>query len=203
MTQETTHDATDGRTDAAIDRAKAQEGARLLLEAIGENPDRPGLEATWRRRVPGALAELSEGLRDAEKPTMRTFDAESDSLVVKTGIPTHSLCEHHLLPFTGELHVAYRPTDRVVGLSKLARYVRWQSRRPTMQERLTTDVATGLAEELGAGAVLAQMTATHLCEAMRGVETPSATTTYATAGEPTPVERDRFRAAIRRGGGDR
>lgn len=198
MTQETTYDASDSRTDEPIDWEQAQEGTRMLLEAIGENPDRPGLQDTWRRRVPAAYAELSEGLRGDEKPTMRTFAAESDSLVIKTGIPVHSLCEHHLLPFTGEIHVAYRPTDRVVGLSKLARYVRWQSRRLTMQEELTNDIATGLADELDAATVLTEMTASHLCEAMRGIETPSTTTTYAMVGEPTTTEQDRFREAIRR-----
>lgn len=113
---------------------------------------------------------------------MRTFDAETDDLVVKTGIPFYSLCEHHLLPFHGTAHVAYRPGSEVVGLSKLARYVRWQSRQLTMQERLTNDIATGLAEELDAPLVLVQMNVTHLCEAMRGIETKSTTTTRKVVG---------------------
>ncbi len=129
---------------------------------------------------------------------MRTFDAETTDLVVKTDIPVYSLCEHHLLPFFGTVHLAYRPNEEVVGLSKLTRYVRWQSRQLTMQERLTNDIASGLADELDAATVLVEMDATHLCEAMRGIETESTTTTRATAGEPSEAERDRFQAAINR-----
>jgi len=188
-------DETDG-----INHEKAQRGVRLLLEALGEDPEREELQDTWQRRVPDAFETLTEGNREAAKPTMRTFDAESDSLVVKTGIPVYSLCEHHLLPFHGTVDIAYRPDSEVVGLSKLARYVRWQSRQLTMQERLTNDIASGLAEELDAEAVLVEMNATHLCEAMRGIETKSTTTTRATVGDPTDEEREQFRSAIAREG---
>jgi GTP cyclohydrolase I len=184
--------------DEDIDYEKAQPGVRLLLEAAGEDPDREGLQDTWQRRVPEAFATLTEGERPAEKPAMRTFEAETDDLVIKTGIPVYSLCEHHLLPYFGTVHLAYRPNGQVVGLSKLARYVRWRSRRLTMQEQLTTDIASGLAEELDADAVLTEMNATHLCEAMRGIETRSTTTTSATAGDPTDREREQFRDAIAR-----
>jgi len=184
--------------DEGIDREKAQRATRLLLEALGEDPDRPGLEETWERRVPGAFATLTDGNRAEAKPTMRTFDAESDDLVVKTSIPFYSLCEHHLLPFHGTVHIAYRPGEEVVGLSKLARYVRWQSRQLTMQERLTNDIVSGLSEELDAPMVLVEMNATHLCEAMRGIETESTTTTRTTVGDPTDVEREQFHAALAR-----
>lgn len=177
--------------------SKAQRGVRLLLEAIGEDPDADELVATWRRRVPAALEELSEGYRLDEKPVMQTFDADSDELVVKTGIPVYSLCEHHILPYHGTAHVAYRPTGQVVGLSKLVRYVRWQARRLTMQEQLTRDIADGLAEEFQAEAILVELTATHLCEAMRGIKTETETRTAATAGAPTQADRDQFRATIR------
>jgi GTP cyclohydrolase I len=183
-----------------IDHEKAQRGVRLLLEAIGEEPEREELRATWRRRVPDAFETLTEGARSEEKPDLRTFEADGTGLVVKTGIPLYSLCEHHLLPYTGTAHVAYRPDGEVVGLSKLTRYVRWQSRRLTVQERLTDDVATGLADELGADVVIVEVTATHLCEAMRGVETPTETTTRASVGEPTETERRRFAEAVRDGG---
>ncbi|WP_424000702.1 GTP cyclohydrolase I [Haloarcula salina] len=186
----------DAETD--IDHEKAQRGVRLLLEAVGEDPDSDALAETWQRRVPDAFATLTEGQRETAKPTMRTFDAETTDLVVKTGIPVYSLCEHHLLPFFGTAHIAYRPTDEVVGLSKLTRYVRWQSRQLTMQERLTNDIASGLQEELDAGTVLVEMNATHLCEAMRGIETESTTTTRATIGEPSEAERERFQAAVNR-----
>lgn len=183
-------------TESDIDYEKAREGTRLLLEAVGEDPGAEHLEETWQRRVPEMLATLTEGNRPASKPDLRTFEATNDELVVKTGIPVYSLCEHHMLPYYGTAHVAYQPDDAVVGLSKLTRYVRWQSRRLTMQEQLTEDIAQGLAEELGAEVVLVDVSATHLCEAMRGVETRSTTTTRATVGSPTDAERTRFRTAI-------
>jgi GTP cyclohydrolase I len=188
----------DEHESAAIDHEKAQRGVRLLLEAVGENPDRPELAETWERRVPDVLETFSEGERRADKPTMRTFEADSDGLIVKTSIPVYSLCEHHLLPYHGDAHVAYRPEDQVVGLSKLPRYVRWQSRRLTMQEQLTRDIADGLADEVDAEVALVEITATHMCEAMRGVETATATTTRATVGSPTDTEQRRFRDAIQR-----
>ena len=184
--------------DYAIDWEKARKGTRLLLEAIGEDPERKDLLDTWQRRVPDALATLSEGRHKTAKPTMRTFETDANELVVKTGIPVYSLCEHHLLPYHGVAHVAYRPNNQVVGLSKLTRYVRWQSRRLTMQEELTNDLATGFSEELGANAVLVELSATHLCEAMRGIETETTTTTRAVVGEPTDAERRRFHEAITR-----
>ena len=93
--------------DHTIDWEKAQKGARLLLESIGEDPKRKDLLDTWQRRVPDALATLSEGRRQTAKPIMRTFEANADELVVKTGIPVYSLCELHLLPYHGVAHVAY------------------------------------------------------------------------------------------------
>lgn len=187
----------------SIDHEKAQRATRMLLEALGEDPERDGLEDTWQRRVPDAFATLTDGDRASAKPTMRTFEAESDNLVIKTGIPFHSLCEHHLLPFHGSVDIAYRPDEEVVGLSKLTRYVRWQSRQLTMQERLTNDIASGLAHELDAEAVLVEMNATHLCESMRGIETESTTTTRATVGELTSEESEQFKTAVARSEGSR
>lgn len=129
---------------------------------------------------------------------MRTFETETDGLVVKTGIPLYSLCEHHLLPFYGVAHVAYRPAESMVGLSKLARYVRWRSRRLTTQEALTSDIATGLADEIGASGVAVEVTATHMCEAMRGVETSTSTTTRETVGELSTIDHEQFRESVRR-----
>ncbi|QIO24650.1 GTP cyclohydrolase I FolE [Haloarcula sp. JP-L23] len=185
---------------AGFDEQKAREGARLLLEAVGRNPDEAGIYDTWNRRVPEMLETLTEGARHEEKPVMRTFEAETDSLVVKTGIPLHSMCEHHMLPFDGVAHVAYRPDEEMVGLSKLIRYVRWQSRQLTTQEALTNDIAMGLAEELGARGVAVEVTATHMCEVMRGVETSTETTTREQAGTFSEPDRDQFREAIRRHG---
>jgi GTP cyclohydrolase I len=178
------------------DREKAQRGTRLLLEAMGEDPDRDGLVETWRRRVPDLTETLSEGYETSAKPEMRTFETDSQDLLIKTGIPLHSVCEHHLLPYTGTIHIAYRPNGEVVGLSKLTRYVRWRARRLTIQEELTRDIAEGLADEINAETVLVQISAQHMCEAMRGIETVSTTTTFATAGSPTDSDQERFNAAI-------
>ena len=181
---------------SSIDYEKAQRATRMLLEALGEDPDRDGLEDTWQRRIPAALETLTEGQREGEKPELRTFDTGGDDLVIKTGIPVYSLCEHHMLPYHGVVHVAYRPDGDVVGLSKLARYVRWQSRRLTVQESLTRDIAEGLAGEIGTDTVQVEITATHLCEAMRGVETATETATQATVGKLTDNEQRRFRSAV-------
>jgi GTP cyclohydrolase I len=182
--------------DRAIDWEKAQQGAKLLLEAVGAEPESERLAETWQRRVPSAFETLSEGRRSEAKPSMRTFPAESDDLVVKTGIPLYSLCEHHLLPYHGVAHVGYEPNGEVVGLSKLPRYVRWQSRRLTMQESLTHEIAAGLREEIGATGVIVEIEATHLCEAMRGIERATETTTRATAGDLSPEAVRRFERAI-------
>lgn len=181
-----------------FDEKKAREGARLLLEAVGRDPGEHGVSDTWTRRVPAMLETLTEGRRPEEKPTMRTFETETDGLVVKTGIPLYSLCEHHLLPFYGVAHVAYHPGESMVGLSKLARYVRWRSRRLTTQEALTSDIATGLADEIDATGVVVEVTATHMCEAMRGVETSTSTTTRETVGELSTTDREQFRESVRR-----
>ncbi|PGF14626.1 GTP cyclohydrolase I FolE [Natrinema sp. CBA1119] len=189
------------RSDEAnhrIDEEKLQEGVRLLLEGIGEDPDREDLVETWKRRVPESLITLTNGERNSSKPTMRTFNSHSDDLIVKTGIPVYSLCEHHLLPFFGTANIAYLPTGQVIGLSKLTRYVRWRSRRLTMQEQLTSDIASGLADEIDAEMVVVELNATHLCEAMRGIETKSMTNTRAVVGEPTDTELKQFQSAINR-----
>ncbi|MCU4717584.1 GTP cyclohydrolase I [Halapricum hydrolyticum] len=196
MTSQQYHtNGADGES-GSIDWEKAQRATRMLLEAVGENPDRGGLKDTWERRVPATFETLTEGQQDAEKPEMRTFEAETTDLVIKTGIPVYSLCEHHILPYHGVANIAYRPNSDVVGLSKLARYVRWQSRRLTVQEGLTRDIAEGLADEVDAEAVRVEITATHLCEAMRGVETATETTTQTTIGELTENEQRRFRSAV-------
>lgn len=196
MRGQQTESADVGGDGDGIDWEKAQRGTRLLLEAVGQNPDRGALVDTWKRRVPASLETLTEGHRTAEKPNMRTFDAETDDLVIKTGIPIYSLCEHHLLPYHGTVHLAYRPNGYVVGLSKLSRYVRWQSRKLTIQEELTQSLAMGLEEEIDAEAVVVEVSATHLCESMRGVESATETTTQATAGDISTEDRRRFRSAV-------
>lgn len=144
------------------------------------------------------LETLTAGRHEKEKPTMRTFPAQSDGLIIKTGVPVYSLCEHHMLPFHGRAHVAYLPTDQMVGLSKLVRYVRWQSRRLTTQEELTRNIADGLVSELDASGVAVEITAMHMCEAMRGVETATATTTSEYLGDVPDECCEQFRETVRR-----
>jgi GTP cyclohydrolase I len=196
MTNQQYHTNGTNAESNSIDWEKAQQATRMLLEALGEDPTRDGLTDTWKRRVPAGFETLTEGQRHDAKPDMRTFEAETDDLVIKTGIPVYSLCEHHMLPYHGSAHIAYRPNDDVAGLSKLARYVRWQSRRLTIQEGLTRDIADGVAEEVDAEAVRVEITATHLCEAMRGVEMATETTTQSTVGELNDNEQRRFRSAV-------
>lgn len=179
-------------SDGEIDLAKARRGTKLLLEAVGEKPDEDPLAETWGRRVPELFETLTEGSRGSAKPELRTFEADSEELVIKTEIPVYSLCEHHLLPYFGEVHVGYRPDEEIVGLSKLPRYVRWRSRRLTTQEELTADIADGLHDEFGPESVIVELTATHLCEAMRGVEMRTETTTRASAGDPSDRDSEQF-----------
>lgn len=141
-----------------------------LLECIGEDPERKGLQDTHGRRVPDMWEELSEGYRESEKPTMRAFDVDHDEMVAKTGINFYSLCEHHLLPFHGEAHIAYIPDGEVLGLSKLTRYTKWCSRKLHNQEELTREIAEGLMDEVDCKGVMVVLEAEHMCEQMRGVE---------------------------------
>jgi len=165
-----------------------------LIEATGEDPGRDGLDETWKRRAPEMWQTLTEGYDQAHKPEMTSFPAEGEELVVKTDIPFYSLCEHHLLPFFGRVHIGYLPDEEIVGLSKLIRYTKWRARKLLTQERLTRELAEGLSDELGAEGVIVAVEAEHLCESMRGVETPETktTTTVATGrfdpsvSDPTP-----------------
>src|SRR5512138_1597646 len=126
-----------------MDRGKIEQGMRLILEGIGEDPSRPGLAET-PRRVAELYAELFSGMEDPDPLTCLTPVAGEthDEMVLVKDLPVHSLCEHHLLPFTGVAHIAYIPSDgRIVGLSKLGRVLESFARRPQVQERLTTQVA--------------------------------------------------------------
>lgn len=152
------------------DKGTIRECTQHLLASIGEDPERDGLEATHERRVPDMWEELSEGYDEDEKPTMRTFDVDHDEMVVKEGIQFFSLCEHHMLPFFGKVHIGYIPDGEVLGLSKLTRYTKWKSRVLTNQEELTREIADGLQDEVSSQGVMVVIEAEHLCEQMRGVE---------------------------------
>ncbi len=152
-----------------IDHPRIERAVREILFAIGEDPDREGLLET-PARVARAWEEIVGGLRqDAGDHLARTFAHEGGDLVVLRDIEFWSLCEHHLLPFSGRAHVAYRPGNgRVVGLSKLARTVDVYARRPQLQERLTAQVADALMEHLDPEGVSVIVEAEHLCMRMRG-----------------------------------
>lgn len=161
-----------------FDHARAERAVRELLLAIGEDPAREGLRDT-PARVARAFAELTGGLHDdPARHLARVFSEGSDDIVVVRDIDFWSLCEHHLLPFTGRAHVAYRPQHgKVVGLSKLARTVEVLARRPQVQERLTREVADAIEQHLDAAAVGVLIESEHLCMQARGVRQHAASMT--------------------------
>ena len=163
----------------AYDADRVRAAVREYLAAIGEDPDREGLRET-PDRVARAGVELFAGLRQRPEEVLATsFDLGHDEMVLVRDIAVSSVCEHHLLPFTGVAHVAYIPSadGRITGLSKLARLVDVYARRPQVQERLTTQVADALVEHLHPRGVMVVLDCEHLCMSMRGVQRPGARTT--------------------------
>ena len=161
-----------------FDEERAARAVRELLLAVGENPDREGLKET-PERVARAYAELLRGMRvTAEDVLTTTFDLGHDEMILVRDIELWSMCEHHLVPFTGVAHVGYIPAEngRITGLSKLARLVDVYARRPQVQERLTTQIADSLMEILEARGAIVVIEAEHLCMTMRGVRKPGAKT---------------------------
>ena len=157
-----------------VDLARIERAVREILIAVGENPDREGLLKT-PNRVARSYAELMAGLNDDPRIHLKTvFTERYDEVVLLRDIEFHSLCEHHLLPFTGRAHVAYLPDGKVVGLSKLARLVEGYARRPQVQERLTTQIADALMEELSPAGAACVLEATHTCMTIRGAKKPGA-----------------------------
>jgi GTP cyclohydrolase IA len=159
-----------------LDRAAA--AVRELLLAIGEDPEREGLKDT-PRRVARAYAELTSGIRQAPEDVLTTtFDLGHDEMVLVRDIELWSMCEHHLVPFTGVAHVGYIPSEngKITGLSKLARLVDVYAKRPQVQERLTTQIADALVVGLDARGVIVVIEAEHLCMTMRGVRKAGART---------------------------
>ena len=163
---------------AEFDFARAEAAVRELLVAVGEDPDREGLRET-PARVARAYAELLGGMRmSAEHVLTTTFDLGHDEMILVRDIELWSMCEHHLVPFTGVAHIGYIPNEsgRITGLSKLARLVDVYARRPQVQERLTTQVADSLMSILEARGAIVVIEAEHLCMTMRGVRKPGAKT---------------------------
>lgn len=160
-----------------VDHDKIKQAVRMILEAVGENPDREGLLDT-PKRVAKMYAEAFEGLSINEEEYFETiFSEDHEELVLVKDIPFYSMCEHHLVPFFGKAHVAYIPKGgRVVGLSKLARAVEAVSRRPQLQERITSTVANAIMKKLEPHGVVVVVEAEHMCMTMRGVKKPGAKT---------------------------
>ncbi|HZA61080.1 MAG TPA: GTP cyclohydrolase I FolE [Actinomycetota bacterium] len=168
-----------------FDAQKVEEGVRLILEGIGEDPGREGLKET-PRRVADMYREVFAGLHeDPDAVVDAVFDVGHDEMIMVRDIPLYSMCEHHLVSFVGKAHVAYVPGEdgRITGLSKLARLVDVLSKRPQVQERLTTDIADVLERVLKPRGVFVVVEAEHLCMSMRGVKKPgSQTVTSAVRG---------------------
>jgi len=168
----------DEREVPDFDYARAEAAVRELLLAMGEDPEREGLLDT-PARVARAYAELTAGLRQQPEDVLTTtFDIGHDEMVLVRDMELWSMCEHHLVPFTGVAHVGYIPaeTGKITGLSKLARVVDVFAKRPQVQERLTTQVADALMEILEPRGVIVVIEAEHLCMTMRGVRKAGART---------------------------
>ena len=162
--------------DSPVDLDAIKTAVRTILTAVGEDPDREGLLET-PRRVAKMYAEMFEGLhKDPSRHLDVTFPEEYDELVLVRDIPFTSMCEHHLLPFTGVAHVGYLPNGRVTGLSKLARVVEEVARRPQVQERMTHTIADMVEEKLGSSGVAVVVKAEHSCMCIRGVKKPGSST---------------------------
>ena len=155
-----------------VDQPRIETAVREILLAVGEDPDREGLRDT-PARVARMYAELFGGLaQDPRRHLQKFFTEAYDEMVLVRGISFHSMCEHHLLPFSGQAHIGYVPNGKVVGLSKLARVVDDVSRRPQVQERMTEQVANLLIDELDVKGVAVVIEAVHSCMTVRGVRRP-------------------------------
>ena len=165
-------------TDQPVDIERIEAAVAEILEALGEDPQRDGLLRT-PARVAKMYAEVFAGLREDPAHHLKVqFEAGHDEMVMVKDIPFYSMCEHHLLPFHGQAHVAYVPGEhgKITGLSKLARLVEAYARRPQVQERLTSQVADDLMQTLDPRGALVVIEAEHLCMSMRGVQKPGSLT---------------------------
>lgn len=184
-----------GRDFLMIDHSKIEQAVRLMLEGIGEDPEREGLKDT-PSRIARMCEELYGGMEeDAKMHLSRTFTVDSSEMVIEKDITFYSMCEHHILPFYGKAHIAYIPDGKVVGLSKLARTVEVFARRLQIQEQLTGQIADALMESMNPKGALVMLEAEHMCMTMRGVKKPgSRTVTLAKRGvfETDPALEERF-----------
>ncbi len=168
-----------------FDDQKIEQGVRMILEGIGEEPDRGGLRET-PARVARMYREVFAGIgQDASQLVTVVEGADHDEMIMVRDIPIYSMCEHHLIPFSGKAHVAYIPNkqQQITGLSKIARVVDLLAKRPQVQERLTTEIAEALDEALSPRGVFVVIECEHLCMTMRGIKKPgSVTVTSAVRG---------------------
>ena len=161
-----------------MDLERIEKAVREILLAVGEDPEREGLQET-PNRVARMYAEIFSGLKSDPKQHLKIFheEGEHDELVFVRDIPLYSVCEHHLLPFIGKCHIAYIPRDgKIIGLSKFARIVDCFARRPQVQERLTAQIADFIEENLNPRGVAVFIEAEHLCMTMRGARASGAQT---------------------------
>ena len=166
-----------------VDQTKIEEAVRLLLEGIGEDVNREGLRDT-PDRIARMYGEIFSGMdENAGEHLAKTFAVASNEIVLVKDITFYSICEHHLMPFYGKVHIAYLPDGKVVGLSKLARTVEVYARRPQIQEQMTIQIVEAVMEHLKPQGAIVMVEAEHLCMTMRGVENPgSRTMTLASRG---------------------
>ena len=198
--------ATPGPVVPKPSREQALAAVRTLIAYAGDDPDREGLRDT-PKRVIDAYAELYSGYRECPVDVLkRTFGeiGRYDDFVLVRDIDFNSHCEHHMMPFTGKAHIAYKPVDRVVGLSKLARLVDVYARRLQTQEHMTSQIATAIEEILKPSGVAVMVEAEHMCMSLRGVEKPGSstiTTHFIGSFRDNPDDQLRFIAMVR--GADR
>ena len=167
----------DSPYDKVLAVERIENAVREILLAVGEDPNRPGLLET-PKRVANMYEEIFAGLTEDPKQHIKLFDEVSnDEMVIVKDIPFYSMCEHHLLPFFGMAHIGYIPSDnKIIGLSKLARIVNNFAKKPQVQERLTSDIADFLNDNLQPKGVAVIMEAEHMCMTMRGVKSAGSKT---------------------------
>ena len=159
-----------------VDKAKVEEAIKLLLEGIGEDVNREGLQGT-PERIARMCKEIYGGLdNEADEHLQKQFHVENNEMVLEKDITFYSMCEHHMLPFYGKVHIAYIPDGKVVGLSKLARTVEVFARRLQLQEQMTAQIADALMENLHPKGVMVLAEAEHMCMTMRGIKKPGSKT---------------------------
>ena len=159
-----------------MDKEKIEQAVTLFLEGIGDDINREGIQET-PARISAMCEEIFAGMgQNAREHLERTFTAQNNEMVIEKDITFYSLCEHHLLPFYGKVHIGYIPDGKVVGLSKLARTVEVYARRPQIQEQMTAQIADDIMAYLKPKGVMVMIEAEHMCMTMRGVQKPGSKT---------------------------